>query len=377
MEYTFNKSLAGLILITCLSRFILFYLINSFFSNDPSSDIEIYYYLSQNWKDALFYRDNLLDYSQYPYFLSILLLPGLFLDTLFYSNGMRIYFIAIDITATSLLLKKRNEFRSDAPPYIENLIYMFLLAPMSVIWCNEEIFSALVIILFYYFFQNTKGKNLLKIFLLSLSSIVFKVYFISASFYFLLKLLFDNLVSVKIKLCSFAVFSSFLTISLLMIGSSGYSPKNDFAISIWSILPYLGYSDYSVMYKYSFMIFLILSVSIIILSTWEKFTDNRTIFLGFFTVHIFCLTFYHVNPEYYIYPLLGYLLFGKSILKLIDFMWCYLVWFLSWVVNLLFYICSNFDVSWVYHNLMLVVFNLISVLLLINIFAKYFRFRKI
>ena len=130
------------------------------------------------------------------------------------------------------------------------------------------------------------------------------------------------------------------------------------------------------MYKYSFLIFLIASIFVTILSKWEKFTDNRTIFLGFFIVHIFCLTFYHVNPEYYIFPLLGYVLFGRSILRFLDFMWCYFVWFLSWTVNLLFYICSNFDVAWIYHNSLLILFNLISMLLLFNIFMKYFNVKK-
>ena len=361
--FRINNNIIFLIFLAIITRVIFFLIIGLFFEKDPGSDIEIYYYLADSWYTSIFSRSELLDYIQYPFFLSIILMPGLYLDQFLNESGMRIYFIIIDIFATTFLLNMRDNFRY-LNNYFKNTILVFLLAPLSSIWCQEEIFSALVIILIFYFFQKIKTFHIMKILIISFTSFIFKIYFISSAFYLLIRIFFIKPTNKNNIFIAVMIFFSVLLFNAYFIQSSGYLPRNEFAISLWSLLPYIGFTDFNFMYKFSFIIFLILSILLTIIFRKKLIDDNKTIVLGFFIVHVFCLSFYHVNPEYYIFPLLGYLLFGGDLLNKTDTVLCYLVWFLSWVVNLFYFISSNFDISWFFHNFTLIIFNSISLLFL-------------
>lgn len=360
----------GFLVFIC-TRSALTFLMVSIFTNDPNSDVEIYRFLAQTW--PAFDGDRMTMYGQYPIFSGFLMYPIAVSEELFQEHGARFYFLVMDffVTALAILLVFRN--KDIKRKLFVVLVTAIVFAPLSSIWIQDELFTALGLVALWGLLMTDASK--------ALSFVLIVLLTLSAKIFFLVPLVLLAILIFREKNWSLG---SLLTLGGIIVGTLGislygivlaeYQPKNDFAISLWSALPWLGLNDYDFMSRVGLLVFTIASV-VFSLTYMNSINDVKDLFLmSAIITHFFCLTTHHVNPEYYIFPILCYLLLYSSSKKTVLFSYLILaVWFLCWAVNVSYFLTMRSYLGATAHVSTIILFNTLSTVLIccsVNDFAK-------
>ncbi|MEK6787325.1 MAG: hypothetical protein AABY68_00045 [Pseudomonadota bacterium] len=353
------KSVSIFLVVLLLTRPLLYSVGLQVFGTDPVKDFMYFNSLMDDWQGSLL-RQSVAD-AQYPPGLGLMMQLGNWWG-LPHPQDVRASFMMWDAVATLAALWY---LRPIDQPYWRLALMLIFLVPLTAIWAQDEVIAAAFLALVIVLLNQSLWRSAIALTVFAVACV--KIFFLPLCG-LLLVAAWRHGVSRPWLLMSAAGVLCILIWQLSgdSSGLSQFVPPNDFGISLWSLSPVMEQAPAKAAYHKSLLIFVVLGGAWGLWSLVRLRSVSSALLVFAVLMHIFTLSFYHVSPEYLVFVCWPYLLLPQTASHRIALQ-CMATWSLAWGVNVLYYLQQVHPLLITGHHVMLIAFNLTSLMLLISV----------